>query len=100
MEPITPQFDTSQMSRGIRPMSPTSGPNAFINGNTGQAMQPMSRDAGKAADTARRESYTTGRAQGLSNAANYAKTLDNTPSAMTFAKPNGAMPVNQMKKLF
>jgi hypothetical protein len=79
-------------------MSPTSGPNAFINGNTGQAMQPMSRAAGQAAQASRRDSYNIGRAQGLSNAATYATGLNNTPSSTIFARPQGAMPVNMLQK--
>ena len=98
MEPVTPQFDTSQVNRGVRPLSPTSGPNAFINGNTGQAMQPMSKVAGQAAQASRRDSYSTGRAEGLSNAASYATGLNNTPSSTIFARPQGAMPVNMLQK--
>lgn len=92
------QFDFTQVTRSPSTMSPTSGPNAFINGNTGQAMQPMSKAAGKAADTARRNSYKIGRAQGLAKAAVYAKTLDNTPSSVIFAKPKPAMPVNTLQQ--
>ena len=90
------KFDFTQVTRSPSTLSPTSGPNAFINGNTGQAMQPMSREAGRAYDTSRRAAYNTGRAQGLARAAEYAKTLDNTPSSITFAKPKPAMPVNML----
>jgi len=92
------QFDFTQVTRSPSTLSPTSGPNAFINGNTGQAMQPVSREAGRAANIARRNSYNTGRAQGLAKAAVYAKTLDNTPSSVTFAKPKPAMPVNTLQQ--
>jgi hypothetical protein len=34
------QFDMTQATRATKGL-PTSGPNAFINGNTGQAMQPL-----------------------------------------------------------
>jgi cell division protein FtsN len=34
------QFDMTQVQRATKGL-PTSGPNAFINGNTGEAMQPM-----------------------------------------------------------
>jgi len=95
MNPITPQFDTSQLTKAA-PV--TSGPNAFINGNTGMAMQPMSRAAGQAAQVARRDSYNTGRAQGLANAATYATGLNNTPSSIIFARPQSAMPVNMLQK--
>jgi hypothetical protein len=38
------QFDMTQATPAVKGL-PTSGPNAFINGNTGEAMQPMSREA-------------------------------------------------------
>ena len=59
------KFDFTQATRSPSTLSPTSGPNAFINSNTGQAMQPMPRAETNARYSAQRSNYKTARAQGL-----------------------------------
>jgi hypothetical protein len=59
------QFDFTQATKSPSTLSPTSGPNVFINGNTGQAMQPRPKAEINARYSAQRSNYQAGRAKGL-----------------------------------
>jgi hypothetical protein len=63
-------FDFTQATKSPSTLSPTSGPNAFIRGDTGQAMQPLPKAEINTRYSAQRAQYQAGRAKGLSQFAN------------------------------
>ena len=83
------QFDFTQVTYSPATKYPTSGPNAFINESTGEAMQPMSKEEYKAYQKERLEYNKAYKISHAAKVEEYIKTLDNRPSRTILAERLG-----------
>ena len=88
------QFDFTQVTYSPATKYPTSGPNAFINESTGQAMQPMSKEEYKAYQKERLEYNKAYKISHAAKIEEYIKTLDNRPSRTILAERLGHGEIN------